>query len=127
MYAILIPAGAVAEYVVMKAGFGLRGAAWCTLAILAIIGAAEIVIAKRKCGDTYRKGYRFITSLYFPVLCAISLTCLVEASPDSWFVTNSRSIFGPFIKSLVFLFLYTPILVIYEKKFALLRMFRQAS
>jgi O-antigen/teichoic acid export membrane protein len=127
MYAILIPAGAIAECVVLKAGLGLRGAAWCTLAILSIIGAAEIVIAKRKCGDTYRKAYRFITSLYFPVLCAISLTCLVETSPDSWFVISSRSIFAPFVKSLVFLLLYTPILAIYEKKFSLLRMFRQAS
>jgi hypothetical protein len=127
MYGILIPAGAIAEYVVLKADLGLRGAALCTLAILAIIGAAEIVIAKRRCGDTYRKAYRFITSLYFPVLCGISLTYLVETSPDSWFVISSHSIFEPFIKSLVFLFLYTPVLVIYEKKFALLRMFRQAS
>ncbi len=128
MYAILIPAGAVAEYAVLKANFGLQGAAWCTLAILAIIGVAEIVIAKRKCGDTYRDACRFVSLLYLPVLYAISLRYLLEtAGVSSWFLISHSSFFEPLIKSLIFLLLYAPILAIYESKFSLLRVLRQAS
>ena len=89
---------------------------------------AEIAIAKRKCGDTYRETFGFIALLYFPLLYAISLRYLVEAPGlSSWFLIGHSSILAPFVKSVVFLFLYAPVLAIYESKFSLLRVLRQAS
>jgi O-antigen/teichoic acid export membrane protein len=127
-YAVLIPLGALAEYVVLKTNLGLEGAAWCTLTLLAMIGAAEIVIAKRKCGETYAGLGRLIAALYLPVLCAIVLRYGVTAATSAhWFPIGRASLLTPFVESLAFLLFYAPLLFWYERRFSLLRTLRQSA
>jgi hypothetical protein len=128
VYVMLIPIAAVSEYVILRNGLGLEGAAWCTLAILAVAGAAEVALAKRKCGDTSPKIFLFIASLYFPTVCAMCLKQWVDGIPvDVWLTSHSGTIIAPAMKAAVFLLLYTPILLAYETKFSLVRRVSQGT
>jgi O-antigen/teichoic acid export membrane protein len=128
MYIVLIPVTAAAQYTILRVGFGLEGAAWCTFAILAAIGTAEVALAKRKCGNSSSEICLFITTLYFPVAFAMSLKHVVgEMSLGSWFMNHPGTLAESATKALIFLLLYAPILAVYEVKFALLRMVHQAS
>jgi O-antigen/teichoic acid export membrane protein len=122
IYGSLIPTGAVAQYLMIHAGFGLKGAAWCTLIMLAVVGIAEVAVAKRRCGSTCVEVSLFVASLLLPVLFAMAATFAVDQtylglSP----VGYAALIIEPLAKSVAVLTLYLPILAIYERKFSLLR------
>ncbi len=115
IFGVLIPFGAAAQFLVMKAGFGLTGAAICSLSTLAIVAATEIYVARRRCGHSTGEIAGFISSLYFPLAISIALTVLVDLAP-----------FAAGWKALLFLAFYAPVLFMYELKFSILRTVRQA-
>jgi O-antigen/teichoic acid export membrane protein len=115
IFGVLIPFGAAAQFLVMRAGFGLTGAATCSLATLAIVAATEIYVARNRCGHSLGEIAGFIASLYLPLAISIGLTQLVDLTP---LMTG--------LKALVFLAFYAPVLLMYELKFSILRTVRQA-
>lgn len=128
MYIVLIPVTAAAQYTILRAGFGLEGAAWCTFAILAAIGTAEVALAKRKCGNTSSEIGLFLTTLYFPVAFAMCLKHVVDGMRlGSWFMNHPGTLAESATKALIFLVLFTPILAVYEVKFSLLRMVHRGA
>lgn len=128
VYGFLIPTGALAQLLILRLGFGLKGAAWCSLILLAVVSATEIVIAKRRCGDPFSKIFRFIASLYLPVACAMGLTFAIDLIRiNPWPMHVSGRAVEVFAKVSLVLAAYLPILGIYERKFALLRAIRNAS
>ncbi len=128
MYIVLIPITAAAQYTILRAGFGLEGAAWCTFAILAAIGTAEVALAKRKCGNTSSEIGLFLATLYLPVAFAMCLKYVVEGMRlGSWFMNHSGTLAESATKALIFLVSFIPILAVYEVKFSLLRTVHRGS
>ena len=114
IFGALIPFGAAAQFIVMKSGYGLAGAAVCSLATLAVVAATEIFVARRRCGHGTGEIAGFIVMLFFPIATAITLTELIDLAPlaSAW-------------KALIFLAFYAPIFLMYELKFSILRTVRQ--
>lgn len=113
-FALLIPFGAVAQILTMRAGFGLPGAAVCSLSTLAIVVAVEIFLARRRCGHRTGEIFGYIASMYLPMALAILLSQLAELAP-----------IAPVLQAVLFLVLYTPVLLMYESRFSILREVRQ--
>ncbi len=127
IFALLIPFGAAAQFAVMKSGFGLTGAAACSLATLAVVAAAEIYVARKRCAHGLREIGSFLAILYFPLVFAILLAQLMDSSMlASFFAIEGPAPLAAGLKSLVFLILYMPVLWLYENKYSILRSVRQA-
>jgi O-antigen/teichoic acid export membrane protein len=127
VYACLIPVGALAQFAILRMGAGLEGAAWCSLGLLTIAGATEIVIAKARCGNTVAESLRFIASLYFPAAYALVFTLAIDHMHiHTGFAGYAGHATEAAVKILLVLTAYLPILGIYERKFSLLRTIRNA-
>lgn len=118
LYAFLGAGGAVAQFVVMKAGLGLTGAAWTTLTTMACLSLGEFFIARRVSGQSLREIIPFLGSLYFPLAAAAALKIVVVSA--SLHAGLPLPVELPF-KAALFLLLYAPILIAYESKFTVLR------
>jgi len=117
-FAVLIPLGAVAQYLVLRAGLGLEGAAWTSVVVLGLTAGAELCFARRNCGHGAREIAVFLASLYFPLLTAIMLKELVESlNVGPWSGSPLESI----LKVFLFLLFYAPVLIAYESRFSMLR------
>jgi len=114
IFGVLIPFGAAAQLLVMKSGYGLAGAAICSLATLAVVAATEITVARRRCGHGFAEIAGFIATLFFPLAVALVLTELIDLAPlaSGW-------------KALMFLAFYAPVFLMYELKYSILRAVRE--
>ena len=119
---------ALAQATVLLLGFGIAGAAWCTLATSAIWAAVELFVARASCGHAIAGTLRFITSLYIPFAACLALRALVQAIPlETWLPGLEGSLLEPVARMTLFLLCYTPVFMTYEIKFSMLRLVRQAS
>jgi len=104
-------------------GFGIEGAAWCTLATAAIWAAVELFIARASCGHAIAGTLRFITSLYIPFVVCLALRALVTGNPLGTLLPGVEgSIVEPLTRMTLFLLCYTPVFMTYEIKFSMLRL-----
>jgi O-antigen/teichoic acid export membrane protein len=118
LYAVLIPSGATAQYVVMKLGWGLTGAAWTTLTTLALVSFGELFIARQGMGHRVSRILPFLASLYFPFAAAAILKMLVSTlGLGAWLPQPFELI----AEAILFILLYAPVLIAYENKFTMLR------
>jgi len=118
LYAFVAIAGATIQFLLMKFGFGLTGAAWTTLGTLAILSSGEMFLARRACGSGIMETIPYLTSLYFPLIAAGTLRLLLGSlSFGAWLP-------GPLelaAKIALLLLFYAPVLFAYESKFTILR------
>ncbi|MCX6623629.1 MAG: oligosaccharide flippase family protein [Acidobacteria bacterium] len=124
LFAVLLPAGAVAHIIVIKAGYGLTGVAWTSLAVLAVASSAEIWIARRSCGHSPAEITGFLASLYFPIGAAMLITSLVQ---DYGFTAGGSEVLTSIVKASLITGLYVPLFLVYENRFSLLRTVRQTA
>jgi O-antigen/teichoic acid export membrane protein len=118
LYAIVATAGATAQYLVMKSGFGLAGAAWTTLVTMAVLSSGEMFLARRACGHCMGETIPFLSSLYFPLLAAAILRILVGSLSLGAWLPGPLELLAKIAILLVF---YSPVLFAYESKFTILR------
>lgn len=117
----------VAQTVVLKLGFGIEGAAWCTLATSALWAAAELYVARTTSGESSGATLLFIASLYLPLVVCIALRSVAQAVPvETWLPVAHGSLVEPLVRMALFLLFYLPVLVGYEMRFAMLRTLRRA-
>jgi O-antigen/teichoic acid export membrane protein len=123
MYAVVMPAGALAYLLVLRSGLGLTAVAWTTLAVVAVLATGEIYLAKRSCRQGLGEILPHVGSLYLPLAAAMTLTRVVGLlGTGQW---------GPGVQILcevlLLLALYAPVLVAYESRFLLLRAVSQGE
>lgn len=123
-YAVLACAGAVAQFLVMKAGLGLTAVAFTTLVTLAVVSSGEMIIARRVCGHRFAEVIPFLGSLYFPLAAAAALKVLIASASVGTLVPAA---FELPCKIALFLLFYAPVLLFYENRFALLRTIYQTN
>jgi O-antigen/teichoic acid export membrane protein len=107
--------GAVAQFLVLRAGLGLTGAAWTNLAVVI---SGELVIARKACGHNVSEIMSFIGSLHYPVCASIGLMFLMNSLN---LTGRMPGFFESPVKAGLYLLFYSPILFIYESKFTMLR------
>ncbi len=125
----MIVVAAIAQTVVMKLGFGIEGAAWCTLATSAAWAAAELFVARTTCGEAKSGALGYIASLYLPLALCIAMRAVVNALPiGAWLPAGIEGnwILEPIARMLLFLLFYAPVLIGYELRFSMLRTVRRA-
>ena len=118
MFALLIPFGVLAHVWVLKLGFGLPAVALTTVGILGLVAGAEVYLARKSCGHHTSETVKYLGSLCFPLAAAVGLTVWVDS------LALGDGVFGGFqtpVKVVLVLALYTPVLFLYEARFALLR------
>lgn len=120
-FAAIIPLGALAQYFVAQAGWGLTGAAWCTLAVLGVTAIVEYTLAARA---TYSASFSetviHLIGLLGPTLYGLALCVAlndVSFSPQ-W---------GAAARAALFLVLYSPVFLLWEHRFAVLRSLREPA
>ncbi len=124
LFAALLPMGAMAHIIVIKAGYGLEGVAWTSLGVLAMASSAEIWIARRGCGHSPAEIAGFLASIYFPIGIAMLITSLVN---DTGFMAGQPDLLALLAKIAVITGLYIPMFLVYEYRFSLLRTVRQTA
>ncbi len=122
LYAVLVPVGATVQYGVIKAGFGLTGAAWANVLTLAMVTASELFVAQRECGRSVKQAVLSIVMLHFPLAASIVLAALARSLSLGAGVTELVRI--PW-EGLLFLMLYLPLFALYEHRFSGVRMLWQ--
>jgi len=116
----------IAQFTVLKMGFGIEGAAWCTLATSALWAALELYVARTTCGESTGSAMVFIASLYLPLVVCIALRAVAQAVPmDQWLPFAHGTVLEPIARMLLFLLFYLPVLIGYEMRFSMLRMVRR--
>jgi O-antigen/teichoic acid export membrane protein len=121
-FALIIPLGAAGQFVVLKAGLDLPGAAWMTVGTLGVAVLGEMYLARKSCGYGLSEIVMFLISLLLPLAASILLTTLVDGISQGLAVP---AVLADCIKVLIFLLLYAPVLATYEIKFSMLRLVRQ--
>lgn len=124
LFAVLLPAGAVAHVMVIKSGYGLEGVAWTSLMVLAAASSAEIWIARRSCGHSPMAIAGFLLSVYLPIGAAMLLTGLVD---EMSLLAGGSELAVLAAKAALIAALYSPMFLIYESRFSLLRTVRQTA
>ncbi|MCP5117728.1 MAG: hypothetical protein GY953_43450, partial [bacterium] len=103
---------------VIEMGFGLVGAAWTVVAVMACVATGELWFARLVCGHKGREIVTFLATLYLPLAGALALGALAGALAGAGGVDGlARSS----AQVLVYLALYAPLLAAYESRFSLLR------
>jgi len=123
-FRLLIPLAAVAQFVGLRAGFGIEGAAWTTVGTLALLSVGELVLARASCGADARAIVRFIATLTMPLAIAITLHAGVGALAGEWLLPAPLRLA---VAMVLFLVLYSPVFFLYENRFSLLRAVRHAT
>jgi len=124
LFSIIGLMGAATQFLVLRAGLGLTGVAWTTLATLAVVISGELVIARRACGHNTAEIALYLSSLYFPVCASIGLMLLMNSiNLAGWMPGFLES---P-VKAALYLLFYSPIFLIYESKFTMLRALYQTT
>ncbi len=122
-FAVLLPLSAAAQFLVIKAGYGLEGVACTAVTTLAILTSTELYIARRGCGHNRRAIAGYLLSLYFPLGAAFGLTVLIRSLDFSGDVPALAEVAA---KVLVGLLLYVPVFLLYESHYSLLKMARRS-
>jgi O-antigen/teichoic acid export membrane protein len=110
----MIVIAVIAQAAVLNLGWGIEGAAWCTLATSAVWAAVELYVARTTRGEAHGAA-GFIASLYLPLMVCIALRALVQTIPVE-----------PLVRMTLFLLLYLPVFAGYEMRFSMLRTVRKA-
>jgi O-antigen/teichoic acid export membrane protein len=118
LYAVVAMTGATAQYLMMRSGFGLTGAAWTTLVTLGVLSSGEMFLARRACGHSIGEMIPFLGSLYFPLIAAGALRILVGSLSLGAWLPGPLEVLAKIVLLLLF---YAPVLMAYENKFTILR------
>jgi O-antigen/teichoic acid export membrane protein len=119
--AVAIAISAAGQFAVMRAGFGIEGAAWCALATSASWACVELVVARMACGNSAGETAGFVASIYLPFAVCVALRALVGAVP---LITAPPT--EPVLRAGLLLLFYVPVFIGYEMKFSMLRTVRQS-
>ena len=119
----LLPVGIGVQYLVIRAGYGIGGVAWTTVACLGLIATAQLWVAKRESGQSGAGMAAYLVSLYLPFAVSIALTMGIRSLG---FHALMPELLGVLVASAVFLVAYVPLLAAYEMRFSLIRTVRQA-
>lgn len=123
-YAVLIPVVAAAQVVVLRTGHGIEGAAWTTVAAMAVLSAGELYLARSSCGYSRRVIARYMGSLYLPLGLALLLVLVIQTGSARLLLSGGLR---PLVELGFFLVAYAPVLFVYESRFSLLRAVRNAT
>jgi O-antigen/teichoic acid export membrane protein len=119
--AVVIAISAAAQFLVMRFGFGIEGAAWCALATAASWAAIELLMARTACGNSVSEAAGFIGSIYLPFAVCVALRAVVGALP-----LGAPASIDAVLRAGLLLLFYVPVLIGYEMKFSMLRTVRQS-
>lgn len=102
-------------------GYGILGAAWCTLAIAAGWSTIELFVARTSCGYSVAEALNFTLTIYTPFMVCFALRYLIDVLP-----LDTAHPFSPVVRASVLLLCYLPLFFVYENKFSMVRTVRQA-
>lgn len=115
--------GFLMQFLAIQGGLGLTGAAWTSLLTLAFATTAELLVAKRACGQAWSEALLSTVKLHLPLAASIALCELGRHyAVGSGFAAPWQA----FLQSALFLLFYAPLLVAYEQRFSMLRLLRQS-
>jgi len=121
LQAVTLCVAAALQATCLMLGFGILGAAWCTLAVAAAWAALELFVARTACGYSVAETMVFILTIYIPFVACFSLRHVIDAIP-----LDAAHPFLPMVRASFLLLCYLPLFFVYENKFSMVRTVRQA-
>jgi O-antigen/teichoic acid export membrane protein len=121
LQAITLCVAAALQAACLTLGYGILGAAWCTLVITAAWSTIELFVARTSCGYSVTESLGFILTIYTPFMACFALRYLIDVVP-----LDATHPFSPMIRASVLLLCYLPLFFVYENKFSMIRTVRQA-
>ena len=110
LFLLSVPLAAGLHGGVITLGLGLEGVATVSAGVLGLITFSQLWMCRRAAGSKVRPTCEFLMSLAFPLLAAIAL----------W-ATIRDAVASPASQSVILLFMYLPVVVVYEARFGLIR------
>ena len=124
-FGFLMPVSALAQVVVIRAGFGLVGVAAVSVLMLGAGLSGELVIARRACGERPAAIARYLGSLYLP----LAYTAVLVLGLSRWDAVGRLGAWAgaPVVAAGVLVLLCAPLVWIFESQFGLLKAARESS
>jgi hypothetical protein len=124
LFPAVLSVGFLVQFAAIRAGAGLTGAAWTSLLTLAVATVGELLVAKSESGEAWPQALVSAAELHLPLAASIALCQLGR-------LFSVGSGLGPLwqasFQSGLFLLLYAPVFLAYERRFAILRLLRRPA